>query len=233
MVPPESEAHSKGREPRAENEKCTHEEGCRIFAICTCVAAEVIYDVLVARLEGRAILHITEGVKVRFPADACTAVLILEGGQVPDDLRVIDGWAIRVNCSPSLTQLEICCFLITCKHVLCCTIENLPVVLLDQVVAHDSIIYDFLIGHFLRIPVWPNPQFLKHDLGAWALGRAQMSLFHLCVCVIECDRKPPVLQTGPPLEIVAAIVLDQGCPDISSIDQVEGGSHEDCEAEEE
>ena len=233
MVPPESEAHSKGREPRAENEKCTHEEGCCIFAIGTCIAAEVIYDVLVAGLEGRAILHITEGVKVRLPADACTPVLILEGGQVPDDLRIVDGWTIWVNCSPRLTQLEICRFLIACKHVLCCTIKHLPVVFLDQVVADDSIINDFLIGHFLRIPVWPNPQLLKHNLSARALGRAQISLFHLCVCVIECDRKPPVLQTGPPLEVVPAIVLDQGCPDISSIDQVEGGTHEDCETEEE
>jgi hypothetical protein len=232
VVPSESEAHSKGREPRAENEKCTHEENCRIFAIGTRVAAEVIYDILEARLEWRAILHITEGVKVRLPTDACTPVLIFEGCQVPDDLRIVDCWAIRVYCSPRLTQLEISRFLIACKHVLCCTIKHLSVVLLDQVVAHDSIIYDFLIGHFLGIPVWPNPQLLKHDLSARALGRAQISLFHLCVCVIKCDRKPPVLQTGPPLKIIAAIVLDQGCSYISSIDQVEGGPHEDCETQE-
>lgn len=103
-----------------------------------------------------------------FLANTCTAIFLFEISQILDNSWVVYLGATCINLCACLTHLKICSLIVTSKHTCSCTIEELSSIFTNNLIPRSGAVHNLQLRRLRSIPIWSNPQLVKHDLGAWA-----------------------------------------------------------------
>lgn len=164
---------------------------------------------------------VSERIKESLFANPSTTLSIFKMSKVFDYSRVINLWPTCIDLGARFIHLKVSSLIVTGEHAGGCAVEVFSFVLANYLISCSSVIYNLELRSLRGIPVWPNPQLIKHDFSTWTLLRAQICALHLNICVVQCNSILSVLQPRPPLECLPAVVLQQRGPCVPRIYQIQ------------